>query len=118
MTSAATAPLSDAAVNRSVLARGIRLSDLACLPISSGWFRREIEDRRRLIKVQCYSGEGTSNFYMRPIKGLTVLIDLDTKEIVHIADEGRGIPIPKSSGTDYQFAVAGRNELKRSLFRH
>ncbi|PKA47705.1 Primary amine oxidase [Apostasia shenzhenica] len=115
MTSAATAPLSDAAFNLSVLARGVRLSDIACLPISSGWFRREIEDRRRLIKVQCYSGEGTANFYMRPIEGLTVLVDLDTKEIVHIDDEGRGIPIPKSSGTDYRFAVAGGNELKRPL---
>ncbi|PKA57702.1 Primary amine oxidase [Apostasia shenzhenica] len=74
MTFAATAPLSDADFNRSILARGLRLSDLACLPISSGWFRREIEDRRRLIKVQCYSRESTANFYMRPIEGLTVLV--------------------------------------------
>ncbi|PKA50504.1 Primary amine oxidase [Apostasia shenzhenica] len=72
MTSAATAPLSDAAFNRSVLARAVCLSNLVCLPISSDWFRREIEDRRRLIKVQCCSGESTANF---SIVGLAKLLE-------------------------------------------
>ncbi|PKA58198.1 putative nitrite transporter [Apostasia shenzhenica] len=54
--------LSDAAFNRSVLARGVRLCNLACLPISSGWFRREIEDRRRLIKVHCVVAFGAEQF--------------------------------------------------------
>ncbi|PKA65959.1 Cytochrome P450 704C1 [Apostasia shenzhenica] len=54
--------LSDAAFNRSVLARGVCLCNLACLPISSGWFHREIEDRRWLIKVQCVVAFGAKQF--------------------------------------------------------
>ncbi|PKA56622.1 hypothetical protein AXF42_Ash012752 [Apostasia shenzhenica] len=56
----------------SYLARAVCLSNLVCLPISSGWFRREIEDRCRLIKVQCYSGESTANF---SIVGLAKLLE-------------------------------------------
>ena len=73
-------------------------------------YGRKLEDTRRLIKVQCYSAEGTANFYMRPIEGLTVLLDMDTKEVVEISDQGRDIPVPKSSGTDYRFEAAGRNK--------
>ncbi|KAI0488172.1 hypothetical protein KFK09_027999 [Dendrobium nobile] len=116
MTSSALAPLSDPAFNRSVIARGVRTSDLACLPVSSGWFGREIENKRRLIKVQCYSIEGTANFYMRPIEGLTVLVDMDTKEVVEITDEGGNIPIPKSAGTDYRYdELRGSSEKGRPL---
>ncbi|URE40102.1 amine oxidase [Musa troglodytarum] len=110
MSSSTWAPLSDAAFNSTVLARGVRLSDVACLPISPGWYG-EKEEGRRLIKVQCYSAEGTANFYMRPIEGLTVLLDMDTKEVVSISEQGRGIPIPKSAGTDYRYeAMAGFND--------
>ncbi|MQL99294.1 hypothetical protein Taro_032011 [Colocasia esculenta] len=105
MTSTTWAPLSDSAFNRTVLARGVRLSDVACLPISTGWFGAN-EERRRLIKVQCYSAEGTSNFYMRPIEGLTVLVDMDTLRVVSISDRGRDIPIPKSAGTDYVYTAS------------
>ncbi|KAJ0971151.1 hypothetical protein J5N97_019110 [Dioscorea zingiberensis] len=102
MISATWAPLSDPKFNASILARGVRLSDLACLPISSGWFGPQ-DEHRRLIKVQCYSAEGTANFYMRPIEGLTVLLDLDTKQVIDITDVTPDVPIPKSSGTDYRF---------------
>ncbi|KAL6004868.1 hypothetical protein ACLOJK_005424 [Asimina triloba] len=102
MTTATVAPLADAGFNQTVRSRGVRLSDVACLPISLGWFG-EKEEGRRLIKVQCYSMEGTANFYMRPIEGLTVVVDMDTKEVVEISDRGREIPIPKAENTDYRF---------------
>ncbi|KAA8522279.1 hypothetical protein F0562_012952 [Nyssa sinensis] len=104
MNSATWAPLANADFNRTILERGINLADLACLPISSGWFGK-IEEKRRLIKIQCYSMEGTANFYMRPIEGLTVLIDLDTREVVEIADKGKNIPIPKAADTDYRYSA-------------
>ncbi|CAH1453727.1 unnamed protein product [Lactuca virosa] len=104
MTSSTWAPLGNADFNRSILARGVDLKDLACLPISLGWFG-EKEENRRLIKVQCYSMEGTANFYMRPIEGLTVVLDMDTKQVVEIIDKGKNIPIPKAAGTDYRFSA-------------
>ncbi|KAG9454534.1 hypothetical protein H6P81_007438 [Aristolochia fimbriata] len=112
MTTATWAPLADAAFNRTVERRGVALSDLACLPISLGWYGKKEEDRR-LIKVQCYSMEGTANFYMRPIEGLTVLLDMDTREVVQISDLNREIPIPGATNTDYRFAqVGGVNQEK------
>lgn len=47
--------------------------------------------------------EDTANFYMRPIEGLTVIVDMDTNEVVEISDNGKDIPIPKASDTDYRF---------------
>ncbi|VFR02226.1 unnamed protein product [Cuscuta campestris] len=105
MVAAVAAPLASAAFNRTVVQRGVDLADLACLPVSSGWYERKIEDKRRLIKVQCYSMEGTSNFYMRPIEGLTVLIDLDTQEVLEISDEGKTIPVPKAANTEYRYSA-------------
>ncbi|KAG2664314.1 hypothetical protein I3760_16G076900 [Carya illinoinensis] len=90
--------------NRTIVQRGIDLADLACLPISTGWYGKS-EENRRLIKVQCYSMDGTANFYMRPIEGLTFLFDLDTKQVVEISDTGRKIPIPKAADTDYRYSV-------------
>lgn len=95
------APFKDPAFNATILRRGVRTSDVACLPISLGWYG-PTEENRRLIKIQCYSAEGTANFYMRPIEGLTVLVDMDTREVVHISDRGAGIPIPAAENTDYR----------------
>lgn len=109
MTSSSWAPIADPAFNRSILARGVRLSDLACLPLSLGWYGSK-EEGRRLVKIQCFSTEGTANFYMRPIEGLTVLVDIDTKEVIEISDVGPEIPIPSSADTDYRYdAIAARN---------
>ena len=110
MTTATWAPLSDANFNRTIINRGVNLEDLACLPISTGWFGKK-EERRRLIKVQCYTMQGTINFYMRPIEGLTVLLDLDTKEVVEIADQGREIPIPQATNTDYRYTQLNNKPL-------
>lgn len=104
MTSSTWAPLANADFNRSITARGVDLVDLACLPISLGWYGKR-EENRRLINVQCYSMKGTTNFYMRPIEGLTVLLDMDTKQVVEISDNGRHIPIPKAADTDYRFSA-------------
>ncbi|CAN6270758.1 unnamed protein product [Urochloa humidicola] len=97
------APFRDARFNATVRRRGVRLSDVACLPISPGWYG-PAEENRRVIKAQCFSAEGTANFYMRPIEGLTVLVDMDTAEVISISDRGAGIPIPAAANTDYRYA--------------
>lgn len=110
MTTATVAPLASVEFNRTIVDRGVDLTDLACLPISTGWFGGA-EEGRRLIKVQCYSMKDTVNFYMRPIEGLTVIVDLDTKQVVEISDKGRSIPIPKAANTDYRFSTMEPNRV-------
>nr|ACN40397.1 unknown [Picea sitchensis] len=104
MTSAIKAPLKSKKFVEIIGKRGVNVSDLACLPISLGWFGPG-EEGRRLIKVQCYSSAGTANFYMRPIEGLTVLVDMDSKEVLKITDKGKDIPLPKPEGTDYRLSA-------------
>ena len=114
MTTATVVPLVSAEFNRTIVDRGVDLRDLACLPISLGWYG-EAEEGRRLIKVQCYSMKDTINFYMRPIEGLTVLVDLDTKQVVEISDNGKSIPIPKASNTEYRYSSIEKNRVMNLL---
>lgn len=104
MQTATYTPFVSAEFNRTVVGRGVDLADVACLPISTGWYGKK-EEKKRLIKVQCYSMKDTANFYMRPIEGLTVLVDMDTNQVVEISDHGRNIPIPKAANTDYRFSA-------------
>ncbi|GMH09499.1 hypothetical protein Nepgr_011340 [Nepenthes gracilis] len=104
MNTATSAPMKSSGFNRTIMDRGVDLADLVCLPVSSGWYGKS-EEKRRLIKVQCYSMKDTSNFYMRPIEGLTVLVDMDTHQVVEIVDQGRNIPIPKAANTEYRYSA-------------
>ncbi|GMY30102.1 amine oxidase [copper-containing] gamma 2-like [Fagus crenata] len=104
MTAATLALLANAEFNRTIIQRGIDLKDLACLPISSGWYGKS-EENMRLIKILCYSMKDTPNSYMRPIEGLTVLLDVDTKQVLEIFDKGQSIPIPKAANTDYRYSA-------------
>ncbi|KAK9103264.1 hypothetical protein Sjap_020518 [Stephania japonica] len=102
MTIATEVPFSNPDFNRAVIDRGVALSDTVCVALAPGWYGGE-EEGRRIAKVQCFSSEGTSNFYMRPIEGLTVTVDVDKKQVVRISNTGRGIPIPKATNTDYKY---------------
>ncbi|GMI64028.1 COPPER AMINE OXIDASE1, COPPER AMINE OXIDASE GAMMA 1 [Hibiscus trionum] len=104
---ASKVPFSNAEFNKSIAARGISLSELICLTPSAGWFGPN-EEGKRVTKVLCYSNQGTPNFYMRPIEGLVMTVDLDTLEVLKFSDTGRGIPIPKSTNTDYRYKAHGK----------
>lgn len=114
MDSAASAPFSNADFNRTINSRGVNLTDVICFPISCGWFGNK-EENARVIKSQCFMTQGTPNFYMRPIEGLTILIDLDTKQVIEITDTGRAIPIPGSTNTDYRFQKLATTDKTRPL---
>ncbi|MCL7046007.1 hypothetical protein MKW94_022933 [Papaver nudicaule] len=94
---------------RIIVSRGVRLSDIACITLATGWYGPS-EEGNRVAKVQCFSREGTTNYYMRPIEGLTVTVDLEKKEIVKIANTGNDIPIPKAANTDYQYSRQKKNK--------
>ncbi|XP_031398016.1 primary amine oxidase-like isoform X2 [Punica granatum] len=100
-------PFTSAEFKESVTARGLSLADISCISPSPGWYGPD-EEGRRIVKVQCGSSEGTANFYMRPLEGLVVTVDVDRQEIVKITDEGRGIPIPGGTGTDYRYSAQDR----------
>ncbi|KAG8382379.1 hypothetical protein BUALT_Bualt05G0071300 [Buddleja alternifolia] len=94
--------LSNEKFNKSIMAWGVEFSDLTCVTPSPRWYGPD-EEGRRLMKVHCFSRQGTPNYYMRPIEGSVVKVDIDNKKILKITDTGRGIPIPKAKNTDYRF---------------
>ncbi|XP_010276880.1 PREDICTED: primary amine oxidase-like [Nelumbo nucifera] len=106
--------LANREVGRIITARGVDLSNVACIPLSTGWYGAS-EDGRRVLKVQCFSSHGTANFYMRPIEGLTVTVDVDAREIIHISNTGQGIPIPQAAGTDYRYQAQKKKPLHQQL---
>ncbi|RDY09963.1 Primary amine oxidase, partial [Mucuna pruriens] len=115
MTAVVDVPLKSSEFNRSISKRGVNLADLACLPLSSGWYGTSVEENRRLIKVQCYSKQGTVNFYMKPIEGVTVLVDIDRKEVLAISDDGQNIPVANGINTDYRYSIQKLNGELRLL---
>ncbi|CAL9779352.1 unnamed protein product [Musa acuminata subsp. burmannicoides] len=88
-------------VINAVFYRGLNPSSgVVCGPLASGWYGPE-EENRRVIKVQCYAK--SPNFYMSPVEGLTVTVDVDTGGVIRVSDQGLGIPVPRNRDTDYRY---------------
>lgn len=79
--SALQVALSNEELNKSATIRGVSFSDLSCITPSAGWYGAN-EEGKRVIKVQCFSSQDTANYFMRPIEGLTLTVDLDKKEVM------------------------------------
>ncbi|XP_019180705.1 PREDICTED: primary amine oxidase-like isoform X2 [Ipomoea nil] len=83
----------------SIAKRGLKLEEVLCESFTAGWFG-ETRESKRVVKVMCYYLDGTLNFFMRPIEGIVVTVDLDVMKIVGYLDRMM-VPVPKAEGTDY-----------------
>lgn len=88
----------------SIALRGLGLREVICLPISPGWFGIPEEENKRILKIQTFVVNNTINFYMRPVEGITIVVDIVKREIIKYVDRKR-VPIPKVEGTDYRLSV-------------
>ena len=78
-----------------------------CVAVSPGYYGLDEETGRRVGKAWCYDlSTGASNFWARPVEGLTTLIDLNTYEVIRVIDTGP-VPVP-TAGADYDEASVGR----------
>lgn len=83
----------------SVKKRRLNLSEVVCTTFSVGWFGEEHSGR--VIKILCFYVEGSANLYVRPLEGVSLLVDLDELKIVEYYDRAR-VPVPKAEGTEYR----------------
>lgn len=83
----------------SVLKRGLNLSEVTCLPLTTGWFGEAVT--RRVIRVTCFYRGGTSNIWARPIEGISLLIDVEAMQVIKYVDRLK-TTLPKAEGTDFQ----------------
>ncbi|CAI8610512.1 unnamed protein product [Vicia faba] len=83
----------------SVNKRGLNLSEVVCSSFTMGWFGEE--KSIRTLRVDCFMKESTVNIYVRPITGITIVVDLDLMKIVEYHD--RDIEaVPTAENTEYQ----------------
>ncbi|KAB2625397.1 primary amine oxidase-like [Pyrus ussuriensis x Pyrus communis] len=100
-TAASALPFSYQPFLDSVKKRELNLSDVVCATLTVGWFGEE--HSRRAIKILSFYKEGTANVYMRPLEGVSLLVDLDEMKIVEYYDRSR-LPMPKAEGTEYRLS--------------
>jgi primary-amine oxidase len=83
----------------SIKKRGLNISEVVCSTFTMGWFGEE--ENIRTVRVDCFMKESSVNIYVRPISGLTIVVDLGTMKIVEYHD--REIEtVPTAEKTEYQ----------------
>lgn len=79
------------------------MKDALCTTYTVGWFGK-VKQGKRLIKILCFLAGDTVNFYVRPLEGISVVVDLEAMEIVEYKDRVM-VPVPDSAGTDYRASM-------------
>ncbi|KAK4587258.1 hypothetical protein RGQ29_024107 [Quercus rubra] len=97
-------PLKYPKFKKSILRRGLNLSEVSCVPFTIGWFGERVT--KRALKVACFYRGGSVYVFARPIQGISVLVDVDSMKITMYTDRLRA-PVPKAE--DGGFTIEGQN---------
>ncbi|KAJ0982667.1 hypothetical protein J5N97_010922 [Dioscorea zingiberensis] len=85
-TAASNLPFNYTPFLKSIKKRRIKLSEVVCTTFSVGWFGEVEKTTKRVLKILCFLTGDTVNLYMRPVEGITIVVDLDVMEIVDYKD--------------------------------
>ncbi|KAF9607636.1 hypothetical protein IFM89_037564 [Coptis chinensis] len=84
----------------SVTKRKLKITEVLCDTFSVGWFGERKKGKRE-VRVLCYYLDGTVNMYVRPLEGITVVVDADEMKITKYYDR-HTVPMPKIDGIEYR----------------
>lgn len=85
-----------------------------CVAVLLGYFGTPIEEGRRLGYGICEDARGVSNVVPRRIEGLTVLLDLNTREILKVIDDGV-VPVSPARADFDRAAIGPPRQVRGSL---
>lgn len=87
--------------------RGIEdFSLLDCETLPPGYFGTEEQQGRRIANFQCHLGSAAHNTWSRSIENLTVVVDMNTREVLRVVDEGV-VPVPPEPAGFDEGALGG-----------
>lgn len=67
-----------------------------------GWCGEK--ESKRELKFPCfYTDQGTVNMFLRPIEGITIVVDIEEMKVTQYNDR-EVAPIPKSEPTEYRWS--------------
>ncbi|XP_059649826.1 primary amine oxidase 1-like [Cornus florida] len=92
-------PLNYTQFKDSISRRGLNLSEVTCLSFTVGWFGELVS--KRAVKVLCFYRGGTTNVFSRPIEGISIIVDVESMQIVVYTDRFKS-HLPRAEGTDFQ----------------
>lgn len=104
------ATLADPEMQAGLTKRGIDDFDaLSCAPRTTGNFGADIEQERRLVKVDCFDlSDNPDNVFAAPIEGLFAIVDIEAREVLDVIDLGV-VPVTQ---TTYSLAADAQGELR------
>ena len=93
--------------------RGITdFEKIFCAPRTAGNFGKEIENTRRISKVDCFDiRDVQTDVFANPIEGLFATIDLDHGEILEVQDLGV-VPVPRGNSELDPASIGKQREVK------
>jgi primary-amine oxidase len=88
--------------------RGITdVTFLTCSGLPPGYFGTDEQRGRRIAHVTCSDPRGVRNTWTRGISGLTVVVDLNAKQVLRVVDEG-AVPIASTLAEYDPASIAAR----------
>nr|AAG60151.1 copper amine oxidase, putative [Arabidopsis thaliana] len=85
----------------SIIKRGLNLSEVVVTSSTMGWFGET--KTKRFIRTIPFYLNGSVNTYLRPIEGMTIIVNLDQMKVTGFKDRFTG-PMPKANGREYRIS--------------
>ena len=81
------------------------LTFIDCSGVPPGYFGTDEQRGRRIAYVRCRDARGVRNTWNREIEGLIVVVDMNERKVIRVADDG-SVPVTRVSA-DYDQASIG-----------